>query len=186
LEKNRQNMFGRRIFEAMAAEYMSSYLAEGTELRKLQTMLEGKAAELKAVQTKLDENAKASEAAARKAKIAEDRASRSKIMSELLGSLRGEKRAVMENLLESTKTDHLRASFERLLPVVLNENGRRAPVAPANKRLVETKSPVENRKTTFTGDKSNRLAETIQAENDADRDFSSEISSILRLAGVSK
>ena len=39
LENNRQNMFGRRIFEAVAAEFMTSYLAEGTEIRKLQSIL---------------------------------------------------------------------------------------------------------------------------------------------------
>ena len=39
LERNRQNMFGRRIFEAVAAEFMTSYLNEGTEIRKLQECL---------------------------------------------------------------------------------------------------------------------------------------------------
>jgi ABC-type phosphate transport system auxiliary subunit len=46
LERNRQNMFGRRIFEAVAAEFMTSYLAEGTEIRKLQNVLETKEKEL--------------------------------------------------------------------------------------------------------------------------------------------
>jgi hypothetical protein len=63
----KQNNFGRKVFEAFAGEYMSSHLAEGTEVRKLQKELESvtanttdteskikeKDAEIEAVQTKL-------------------------------------------------------------------------------------------------------------------------------------
>ena len=35
IKEARENNFGRKIFEAYAAEYMNSYLAEGSEVRKL-------------------------------------------------------------------------------------------------------------------------------------------------------
>lgn len=181
LERNRQNMFGRRIFEAVAAEFMTSYLAEGTEVRKLQNMLESKAQELNATKSKLAEAAKAIDAVTRKVKLAEERATRTKIMTELLSTLRGEKRSVMESMLETTKTDALRATFDRLLPVVLNENTRK----PQSKKevLSETKAPAR-RVVAVTGDKANRLTESSQTESEAEN--TAEMGSILRLAGIIK
>jgi hypothetical protein len=181
LEANRQNMFGRRIFEAVAAEFMTSYLAEGTEMRKLQKVVEAKEAELNTVKTKLDETVQASQNFARKVKLAEDRAAREKIMAELLSPLRGEKRAVMESMLETIKTDALKTQFDRLLPVVLAE-GRRKPAAPA--RLTETRAPAPSRGSVVTGDKPNRLAEAVNAEIEGDAEINAEIASIAKLAGI--
>lgn len=179
LERNRQNNFGRRIFEAVAAEFMTSYLAEGTEIRNLQTMLESKDQELNTVKSKLSEAAGAVETIARKVKLAEDRANRTKVMTELLSNLRGEKRAVMESMLETVKTESLRSQFDRLLPVVLNE-GTRKPQA-AKPILSETKAPVRR---VITGDKSNRLAESAQIETEVEMEASSDIANVLRLAGL--
>jgi hypothetical protein len=182
LERNRQNMFGRRIFEAVAAEFMTSYLAEGSEVRKLQNMLESKAQELDATKAKLTEAATAIDAVKRKVKLAEERASRTKIMTELLSSLRGEKRSVMESMLETTKTDALRATFDRLLPVVLNE-GTRKPTQTKKEVLSETKAPAR-RVVTVTGDKANRLTESAQTESEVEN--TAEMGAILRLAGIVK
>jgi hypothetical protein len=187
LERNRQNMFGRRIFEAVAAEYMTSYLAEGTEVRKLQTVLESTAAELTDVKTKLDEVEQRTEVARRKAALAEDRANRSQIMSELLSNLRGDKRVVMEGMLETIKTVNLRSTFTKLLPVVLNENIRRqAAAAPqGSKKLMEDRAPEQARVVTeHTGQRANRLYETAQAETEVETD--SELAQVVRLAGIQK
>lgn len=189
LEANRQNMFGRRIFEAVAAEFMTSYLAEGTEVRKLQNMLESKNAELETAKTKLDETVKATQTFARKVKLAEDRAAREKIMSELLSPLRGEKRAVMESMLETIKTDALRTQFDRLLPVVLAE-GRRKPTTASTTaapvRLNETKAQAPARPAIVNGNKPNRLAEAVNAEIEGDAEIHAEIASICKLAGVNR
>ena len=37
IERSRQNSFGRKIFEAEAAEYLSSHYAENTEVSKLKS-----------------------------------------------------------------------------------------------------------------------------------------------------
>lgn len=180
LERNRQNMFGRRIFEAVAAEFMTSYLAEGTEIRKLQNVLESKDQELAATTQKLEETSKAAELSARKSRLAEDRAVRTKVMGELLSNLSGDKRSIMESMLETTKTDNLRAAFNKLLPVVLSEGKRKAQ--PEKKVLGES-TPVERRvpTTVVTGDKATRLVESGQAEVEVE--FEQEIGTILRLAG---
>ena len=186
LERNRQNMFGRRIFEAVAAEYMTSYLAEGTEVRKLQNMLESKSSELNETKTKLSEVEQRTEVARRKAALAEDRAARTQIMSELLSPLRGEKRTVMEGMLETVKTGNLRTSFNKLLPVVLRENNRQAAAPQGQKRLMEETRAPEKRTTTITGDRSaaNRLYESTQVESEVEND--SELAQVVRLAGIQK
>lgn len=184
LERNRQNMFGRRIFEAVAAEFMTSYLAEGTEVRKVQKMLETKQKELADAKAKLAEASRLTAEAARKAKLAEERASRSKIMSELLSNLKGEKRAVMEAALDTVKTEALREHFKKLLPVVLNEGIRKAtpaPTTPAGRKpLVEDRIST---KPVVTGDRANRLSEAARAER---ADDAAEMKQVLRLAGLAK
>ncbi|RYD58067.1 MAG: hypothetical protein EOP83_20925, partial [Verrucomicrobiaceae bacterium] len=124
LERNRQNNFGRRVFEAVAAEFMTSYLNEGSEIRTLQNVLESKEQELAQKTAKLNEAKSAIESVTRKVKLAEDRAIRTKTMTELLSNLRGDKRQMMESLLETTKTDALRSAFDKYLPAVLNEGVR--------------------------------------------------------------
>lgn len=185
LERNRQNMFGRRIFEAVAAEYMTSYLAEGTEARKLQTMLESKDAELASVKTKLGEVEQRTETARRSAKLAEDRANRTRVMSELMSNIRGDKRAVMEGMLETVKTDNLRTAFNKFLPVVLNENGHKPANSQESKKLMEGRPQEKRNVVSVTGDhRTNRLSESVQAEIESEID--SDLAHVVRLAGIQK
>lgn len=180
IERNRENAFGRRIFEAVAAEYMSSHLAEGSEVRKLMAILESKDAELAArsdevasVKLKLDEAMEASVEAQRQAARVEQRAQRTKIMSDLLSNIRGEKRAVMESMLESTKTANLKSAFDRLLPVVLAEGTRKA--APTSKEtLTETRVAPD----VATGDRQAR--DEVQVADNGD------IAEIVHLAGINR
>lgn len=183
IEAHRQNDFGRRIFEAVAAEFQTSYLAEGTEMRKLEKMLESKEAEIAAKQAeveaaaqKLNEAAEANQAAVRKVQIAEARTERTKIMSELMSNLKGEKRTVMESMLETTKTSQLRAAFNKLLPVVLNEGTRKVAASTGKKVLNE--SPAQ----TVTGDRDVRetAQPVVQEENNQ------ELAAIVQLAGIRK
>jgi hypothetical protein len=179
LERNRQNMFGRRVFEAVAAEYMTSYLTEGSEIRKLQEALAAKESELAETTTKLTEAVKEGQTASRKIKLAEDRVTRTKVMGELLSNLRGDKRTLMEGMLETVRTESLRASFNKLLPVVLDESGRKA--APAAKKVLTE----EVRKPTPTvvtgGQRANRLAEAAEAEA---MEIDPDIAQVIRLAGI--
>jgi hypothetical protein len=187
LERNRQNMFGRRIFEAVAAEYLTSYLAEGTEIRKLQTTLESVKSEADDAKAKLNEALKEGQIATRKARLAEDRAVRNKMLSELLSNLRGEKRAIMEGMLETVKTPALRESFNKLLPVVLNETTRptaqKRPLMEVAQR--KTIAPAAASSTVVTGDnqRATRLFESAQAET---TDFNDDIAQVVRLAGIQK
>lgn len=185
LERNRQNMFGRRIFESVAAEFMTSYLAEGTEIRKLQTVLETRETALAEATSKLNEAVKETQIVTRKARLAEDRVVRTKLLSELLTNLRGQKRTVMEGMLETVKTDALRTTFSKLLPVVLDETAGK----PAVKKVLHETNRIERHAaptTVVTGDQRvNRLAEAAEAER-MDNAIDPDIAQVVRLAGITR
>lgn len=183
LEKNRQNMFGRKIFEAVAAEFMSSYLAEGTEIRKLQNVLESKETELLVAKGKLTEAQKESQIFSRKVKLAEDKASRTKIMSELLSNLRGEKRQVMEGMLETVRTEALRESFNKLLPVVIDETVRSNSKPTTKTALQGERNRTQSTVVTGGNRSSSRLAEAIEMEVDS---IDPDLAQVIRLAGLTR
>ncbi len=83
-------------------------------------------------------------------------------MSELLGPLAGDKRTVMNELLESVATDKLRGAYDKYLPAVM------AGEAPKKKALVEGKE--------ITGDK--------EAHKPSGEGKAAEIFTIRKLAGL--
>jgi hypothetical protein len=114
----RENNFGRKIFESFAAEYMTSYLAEGTEVRKLNSRIEKQEKNI----TSLTESKDTADVEVKKLN---HKINRDKIMGELLTPLAKSKRGIMEELLESVQTKNLKGSFQKYLPAVLNETGKR-------------------------------------------------------------
>ena len=128
----KENNFGRKVFEAFAGEYMSSHLAEGTEVRKLQKELETVTANTTDAESKLKEKDAEIEAVQMKLRIAEDKNVREKALTELTANLSKDKRRVMNELLESVQTSDLKKQFNKYLPAVLNES---AP-ADSNKTIV--------------------------------------------------
>ena len=166
LKVARENNFGRRIFESFAAEYMSSYLAEGSEIRSLQkTLTEAKKA-IAESQSKLELKEKELSAATRKIHLAEGRAERSRILNELLGPLSKSQRTVMGNLLESVKTEKLNESFKRYLPTVLKETNGKTTALQGKKVLNENETKEKAKTVAVTGDRANRLADETKDNND--------------------
>jgi len=159
----KENNFGRKVFEAFAGEYLSSYLSEGGEINKLQAQLveqkdvasnledalNQKDADIKATQTKL--------------KVTEDKMTRANALAELVSPLSKDKRQVMVELLESVQTANLKKQFEKYLPAVLNETV--APKGDDSAMITE-----------HTGDR------TIN--NIDDNNLNSDIVHIKRLAGL--
>lgn len=180
IKEARNNMFGRRLYEAFQAEFMTSYLSEGSEIRKLQAQLnESKTALAQATEILNEKNGEI-QASARRAKLAEERAARVQIKNELLSPLSKEKRNVMEELLDTVKTDKLKEAFQKYLPTVLNEGTRTANQG----RRVLSETAAEPKKTVaVTGNRVNPLAESARAEevpalSDNDR------AELRRLAGI--
>jgi hypothetical protein len=165
IEVARENNFGRRIYETFGSEFVSSFLNENAEVRKLK-------AEINAKEQKLAEAAKAlnkakvlNESKEKEIRMITESNTRQETLKELLAPLNEEKREVMSNLLESVQTSRLSAAFEKYLPAVL-----------ANKATETTseKKMVTESRTEVTGDK------TAKKSNEDDGN----IIDIKKLAGL--
>ena len=159
----RENNFGRRIFEAYAAEFGATHLNEKAEVRKLHDMITHKDKKL-AEAIKLSETAKVLvESKEREIRMIKESNERESTMELLLAPLNKEKQSVMRNLLESVQTARLKNAFEKYLPAVLENRS-----VKAQKVITESISEV-------TGDK------TTSPQQDEDR---SNVIDIKRLAGL--
>ena len=159
----RENNFGRRIFEAYAAEFGATHLNEKAEVRKLHNIIAEKDARL-AEAINLSEKAKVLvESKEREIRVIKESNERQSTMEELLAPLNKEKAEVMRNLLESVQTSRLKSAFEKYLPAVLEDRS-----AKATKVITESISEV-------TGDKSARVQ---------DQEDNSNVIDLKRLAGL--
>ena len=158
----RENNFGRRIFEAYAAEFGATHLNENAEVRKLNKLVADKNQRLEEA-TQIVRKAKTLvESKNREIQMIKESNERESTLEELLSPLNREKQALMKNLLESVQTARLKGAFEKYLPAVLADN-----TAKARKVISESVREV-------TGDK------TVKAVEE-DR---SNVIDIKRLAGL--
>ena len=163
----RENMFGRRIFEAFASEFSLTHLNENREIQKLRKVIDQQ-------QEQISESAKAAnevkqlvESKEREIRVIKESAERKEVMSQLLGTLNKEKQTVMRDLLENVQTDKLKSAFDKYLPAVLT-NGMPAK----EKATVLAESRVE-----VTGDKT-------AAKGASTQNVDSNVFELRRLAGL--
>ena len=143
----RENNFGRRIFEAYAAEFGATHLNEKAEVRKLHDVIARREQQLGEA-IKLGAKAKTLvESKEREIRIIRESNQRESAMEELLAPLNQEKAAVMRNLLESVQTARLSGAFEKYLPAVLAD------------RSVKAQKVITENVSVATGDKSARVQE---------------------------
>lgn len=119
IEAARRNDFGRKLFEAFANEYQSSYLSERTEAGKLLKQLQHKEQELAEAKRVAVSAAKLVESKEHKIKQLVESKERQAVLHELITPLPTEQKAIMGELLESVQTHKLRESFEKYLPAVV-------------------------------------------------------------------
>lgn len=172
ITKARENDFGRRIFEAFASEYGTSYLNESKDIKQLQNTLAEMETKLNEANEKLVSQVEAVKLTESKLRVAEERFGRKEKLNDLLAPLGKEKREIMSDLLESVKTENLEKQFNKYLPSVLDGETQRV-----KKTLSESVVKKEH-----TGDK----ASVVTAEaNDKASDIL-EIDTLRKLAGLSK
>lgn len=142
----RENNFGRRIFEAYAAEFGATHLNEKAEVRKLRGLVTQKNKKLKESINSMERAKILIEKKEREIRMIRENNERKELMQDLLAPLNKEKQEVMRSLLESVQTVRLKNAFEKYLPAVLED---RRPVAKAKEVIAEgAKTSV------VTGDKS--------------------------------
>jgi len=162
----KENTFGRKIFETFAAEFMGSYLNEGTEVSKLSKVVESLQSEIENKNKAIAEKEVLVQESAKRARIAADTAERKQIMQEMMQPLSKDHKEIMGALLESVKTDKLQNAFNKYLPSVLKEDAKK----PQKKVLSESSKEI-------TGNKA--LNESTEVESGAD------IVYLRKLAGIS-
>ena len=161
----RENMFGRRLFEAFATEFSVTHLNENRELDKLRALVTAKDRKIAEAKVATSEKAKLVESKDREIRIMKESVERKAVLSELLGPLNKEKAAVMVDLLEGVQTDKLRTAYNKYLPAVLNN----APAKQAEKQaLTESRKEV-------TGNKAVKINAPVDNSN---------VIEIKRLAGL--
>ncbi len=171
ITKARENDFGRRIFEAFANEYGTSYLNEAKEIKKIQKQITEMESKLNESQQAIEEKEEAVKLTESKLRVAEDRFERKEKLNELMAPLGKEKKEIMSDLLESVKTEKLEESFNKYLPSVIDGE------APREKQTLSESVVSEH-----TGDK----AVVVTADADDKADDIVEIDMIRKLAGLSK
>jgi len=115
----RNNDFGRRLYEAFAQEYAGSFLNEKSETSKLLKIIAKKEQELAESKEVIAEKANLVESTQREIRVTKDLMERKNVMAELVAPLNGEKRVVMQELLESVQTGKLHSAFDKYLPAVM-------------------------------------------------------------------
>jgi uncharacterized protein YbcI len=154
IQTAKENQFGRKIFETYAAEFMSSYLNEGTEVAKLNKVVEGLQGEIDSKDKAIAEKEVMIAESAKTARIAKDTAERKQIMQEMMQPLSKDHKEIMGALLESVKTDKLQNAFNKYLPSVLKEDAKK----PEKKMISESNTEVTGNKAEVTasaGDEAN-------------------------------
>jgi hypothetical protein len=147
IDSARQNHFGRKIFEAFNAEFMTSHVNAKSATARLLKIVDKKEQELAEAKQALAEKQNLIESKERETRVALDMAERSKVMQELLAPLSGDKKAVMSELLESVQTPKLSIAFDKYLPAVMEGKAH------------QTKAPKQqlNEGTVITGDKPTKI-----------------------------
>jgi hypothetical protein len=162
----RENSFGRRIFEAYAAEFGATHLNENAEVRKLHSLVQHKDQQL-AEAIRLAERAKVVvESKEREVRMLKESSQRQELMAELLAPLNKEKAEVMRNLLESVQTSRLKSAYEKYLPAVMED------------RSVKAAKVITENVSVATGDK------TVPSSQQEDRESKSNVIDLKRLAGL--
>jgi hypothetical protein len=164
IEAARRADFGRKLFEAFASEYSTSYLNEKSETAKLLKVIDLKDQAMQEAAQAVVKAEKILESKQAEIRTLKESQERKAIMSELLAPLNGEQKAIMGELMETVKTERLNESFEKYLPSVLNGK------APQKKQaLVEAKE--------ITGNK-------VISNNPRSSESDSNIIEIRKLAGL--
>jgi len=168
----RENDFGRRIFEAFASEYNTSYLNETKEIRQFQKTLAEMKSQLAEASDKIKQREETVSLTESRLRVAEDKYARKEKLDELMKPLSRDKKEIMSDLLESVKTEKLDGAFEKYLPSVISEDAPRAKKA-LNESVTSSREVTGNKEETVITESKNNETET-----------SAEIIEIRKLAGL--
>lgn len=180
IEEVKKNNLGRKIFETFKDEF-EQFSNVDSGLEEMKTKLEESAATAAALQDQLNEANKKLEITARK-----------ETMENVLSSLQGRPREIMEAILNSSATDKLQETYDKFINRVLHESATKSSekedANPAVEAPVlaegETQETVEDNlnegTVTLTGD-----SEVVTPEAPAKVELSESTKAMMKMAGIS-
>jgi hypothetical protein len=127
----RQINFGKRVFEAFASEYQSSYLNEKSETAKLLKVVDEQMLKINEVTKSIEEKQAVIESKEQEIVRNKDLMERKETMAELLKPLSKDKADVMNQLLESVQTKDLKSAYAKYLTPVMDDKN-----VPSNAKKV--------------------------------------------------
>ena len=138
ISQARENMFGRKLFEAFSTEFAATHMNENQMINKMQKQIAAKDKQILEAKKTLSKARTIMESKDTEARIVKDQITRSAILGEMLDVLNKDKRQVMSQLLENVQTDRLKTAFDKYLPAVLN-NTAKVETTSLKKTLTEIK-----------------------------------------------
>ena len=117
----RQINFGKKVFEAFASEYQSSYLNEKSETSKLLKVVDEQMLKIEEAKKSIDEKQAVIESKEQEIARSKDLMERKETMAELLKPLSKDKADVMNQLLESVQTKDLKSAYAKYLTPVMDD-----------------------------------------------------------------
>jgi len=128
----RQINFGKKIFEAFASEYQSSYLNEKSETARLLKVVDEQMLKIEEAKKSIEEKQAVIESKEKEISRSKDLMERKETMAELLKPLSKDKAEVMSQLLESVQTKDLKAAYTKYLAPVMDDKS----TATAGKKII--------------------------------------------------
>lgn len=171
LQEAKKNMFGRKIFEAFANEFVHKQYDENANFKCVMTALKESKAQNEEIKSSLYETQNLAAKAIKQVKVLKEQKERTGVLTKLLKPLTESQKSVMSTLLEKTPTEKLSEDFKRYLKPVLSEGQK--PLRKAT-QIAESKSVV-------TGNRQN-----LQESVDSDAEFNKELESLAKFAGIRK
>jgi len=132
----RQINFGKRVFEAFASEYQSSYLNEKSETARLLKVVDEQMLKISEAKKSIEEKQAVIESKEQEIARSKDLMERKETMAELLKPLSKDKADVMNQLLESVQTKDLKSAYTKYLAPVMDD---KSTVTAAKKVISEAK-----------------------------------------------
>lgn len=180
IEEVKKNNLGRKIFETFKDEF-EQFSNVDSGLEEMKTKLEESAATATALQDQLNEANKKLEITARK-----------ETMENVLSSLQGRPREIMEAILNSSATDKLQETYDKFINRVLHESATKssekedanpaveAPVLAEGETQETVKDNLNEGTVTLTGD-----SEVVTPEAPAKVELSESTKAMMKMAGIS-
>ena len=132
----RQINFGKKVFEAFASEYQSSYLNEKSETARLLKVVDEQMLKIEEAKKSIEEKQAVIESKEQEIARSKDLMERKETMAELLKPLSKDKADVMNQLLESVQTKDLKSAYTKYLAPVMDD---KSTVTTAKKVISEAK-----------------------------------------------